>query len=294
MKYDLTAINIIPKRLVSPESWVKHLPFAYYLMQHVRPGVLVELGVHTGNSFCAFAEAARIFNIDTKFYGVDTFEGEKHAGFYDTSVYDELSHYTKLNFNESVSLLKMRFEEAVHYFTDKSIDVLHIDGLHTYEAVKSDFDTWLPKMKPNGIILFHDTLVRRDEFGVWKLWSEIKDNYYHSYEFSFGHGLGVLFLGEIPFADHLKELDRDLNIQNLFLPAGERNEWHFQFKRCDILYKDLKREHEQLRDVEHVEVRAQRDEAQAVIKELRSRISFKIYYIPFIISAKVKKFFGLK
>ncbi|TXC81412.1 class I SAM-dependent methyltransferase [Luteibaculum oceani] len=36
------------------------------------------------------------------------------------------------------------------------IDFLFVDGDHSYEGVKKDFDLWFPKLKPGGIICFHD------------------------------------------------------------------------------------------------------------------------------------------
>lgn len=87
--------------------------------------------------------------------------------------------------------MRMLFADALKHFDNESIDLLHIDGLHTYDAVKEDFTTWYPKVKPGGVILFHDVYARMMDFGAWKYWQEIAKQY-PSFEFRHGFGLGVL------------------------------------------------------------------------------------------------------
>ena len=95
-------------------------------------------------------------------------------------------------------LIQSTFAAALDYFEDQSVDLLHIDGRHFYEDVRDDFESWQPKLSKSAVVLFHDTNVRKKEFGVWRLWQELASDY-PSFEFKHGHGLGVLGVGkEIP------------------------------------------------------------------------------------------------
>ena len=103
-------------------------------------------------------------------------QGDKHTGFYDDSVYKFVKGLKNRFYAEQkIKFLRKTFKEANKDFRDNSIDLLHIDGLHTYKAVKGDFEMWLPKMKKNGVVFLHDITV--PHFGVRRFWAEIEKKY---------------------------------------------------------------------------------------------------------------------
>ena len=181
-----------------PSAWTGHIPFAAWLVEELKPKIFVELGTHHGASYLGFCQAVRENGLETKSFAVDTWQGDEHAGTYDDVVFDMLNLYHKDRYAGFSQLLRMTFDQALPNFGDGSVDLLHIDGLHTYDAVKHDFESWLPKVSSRGVVLFHDTMVRERKFGVWKLWEELTGRY-PSFEFQHMHGLGVLLVGtEIP------------------------------------------------------------------------------------------------
>ena len=191
--------------ITHPGPWAGHIPFAHWLMGIVKPNVLVELGTYRGNSYFNFCQAIKDNRLPTRAFAIDTWEGDVHSGFYGDHIYTEVSQYNAKNFSDFSTLIKGTFAESLDKFTDCSIDILHIDGLHTYEAVKQDFEKWLPKLSLRGIILLHDITVYQSDFGVWKFFDEMKSKF-PTFWFNHSNGLGVIMVGEeIP--DQVRRLD---------------------------------------------------------------------------------------
>ncbi len=182
-------------RYMAPSGWAEHVPFAFDLISKLRPKLIVELGVFQGMSYFSFCQAVQSNNLSSVCYGVDSWHGDEHASFYTEEVFEKVNTYNTANYSGFSTLLRCDFGEALKQFKDKTIDLLHIDGLHTYEAVKNDFETWLPKMSDSSIILFHDTAEKDHGFGVYRLWEELSA-LYPSFSFEHGHGLGVLATGK--------------------------------------------------------------------------------------------------
>ena len=213
------------ERLGAPSAWWQHVPFAHWIVCATAPRVLVELGTHTGVSYAAFCQAVAREQLATRCYAVDTWQGDPHAGAYGPEVLDELRPFHDGRFGAFSTLLQYTFDEALDHFEDGSIDLLHIDGLHTYQAVRHDFESWLLKLSDKAVVLFHDVNERSGDFGVWRLWGELRQRY-PAFEFVHGHGLGVLAVGEdapAPVAA-LCELNPDAvaMIRMRFARLGER------------------------------------------------------------------------
>lgn len=178
-------------------GWLGHTYFAYDLVANVKPSTVVELGTHWGVSFFSFCQATKDHSPTTKLYAVDTWKGEEHAGLYGEKVISKVQRIKEKYFSTlHIELLRKTFDEALADFDDQTIDLLHIDGLHTYDAVKHDFESWLPKLSKNGLVLFHDTAETGRGFGVHKFWGELSEEYPQTIQLPYCHGLGLLCLDE--------------------------------------------------------------------------------------------------
>jgi len=183
-----------PQYFEKPSAWTEHIPFGMLLVDLLRPRTFVELGAYYGISYAGFCQAVRELHLTTKCYAVDTWEGDQHAGFYGPEVLSSFRGYHDPAYSDFSYLLHMTFDDAARNFADSSIDLLHIDGFHTYEAAERDFQTWLPKMSSRGVVLFHDINVHISDFGVWKLWDQLKTVYPY-FELMNEHGLGLIAVG---------------------------------------------------------------------------------------------------
>lgn len=181
--------------IVVPTAWLGHIPFLFSLMEVLRPRRYVELGTHAGASFFAACQHMRSNGNYGEGVAIDLWTGDHQSGFYEETVFDGFKVLLNQHFSETGRFIRGYFSEALHCFEDRSIDLLHIDGLHTYEAVKEDYDTWRPKLTEAGVIIFHDTNEFQTDFGVWRFFEEIRHEAPVSFQFRHGHGLGVMAFG---------------------------------------------------------------------------------------------------
>lgn len=184
--------------------WSGHRVFAYDLVANFQPEKIVELGSYYGCSAFSFLQAIKDLGLDTEFFGIDTWSGDGFTSAdYQEDIYSAYKLVQDSCFEKQrANMLRMTFDNAASMFSNESIDLLHIDGSHTYEDVKHDFYTWKDKVKNTGIILFHD--VSDDKLygkvmGSHLFWEEVKEAYPYTMEFPFSFGLGILFYDKAYF-----------------------------------------------------------------------------------------------
>jgi len=76
-----------------------------------------------------------------------------------------------------------------------TLHLLFIDGDHSFDGCKSDFETYKSIVVPGGIIGFHDIIFCKNEphIEVWKVWNEIKNQYeYKEYAGINKMGIGAI------------------------------------------------------------------------------------------------------
>lgn len=73
------------------------------------------------------------------------------------------------------------------------LDFLFIDGDHSYDGVKKDYEMYGDLVRLGGVIVFHDIAANRCE-GVMRFWQEVKNNkeYYEFICKNFTLGIGCI------------------------------------------------------------------------------------------------------
>ena len=120
-------------------------------------GYLVEIGVLIGRSLCSIADLIIQKNLHVT--AVDLFEDFYEPIFdahFPHQLEDFISNLKKFNIYDRVEIKKGRSDEISKLFKHSCLDMIFIDGDHSYEGVKTDFLSWYSKVKPGGIIAGHD------------------------------------------------------------------------------------------------------------------------------------------
>lgn len=170
------------------------------IINRIKPKVILEIGTATGGTLFLLS---RITSEDGSIISIDLPSGQFGGGYpiWKILLYKSFSlpkqqiHLIRANSHKRETLDKVK---AI--LNGKEIDFLFIDGDHTYQGVKKDFEMYNSLVKKNGIIAFHDIAVQSTETDcqVSKFWNEIKTRYKFMEIINNcdqnGAGIGLLFV----------------------------------------------------------------------------------------------------
>lgn len=153
----------------------------YGLARSIKPEVCVEIGSARGKSACAVGLALRR-NGRGKLYAIDP---HQPTNWNDTNSTDSLAiltgHLLKAGVSEYVEIVRQTSTAAAVGWQRK-IDLIFIDGDHSYEGVKADWDLFVPHVSEFGVVVFHDTIwdlrpdpkLSRSDMGVPRFVDELR------------------------------------------------------------------------------------------------------------------------
>lgn len=149
------------------------------VLEREKPKNILEIGTAGGGSLFLISQVAsngaKIISIDLP--------GGIHGGGYPTwkgSLYKQSILPTqKLILLRENSHHNSTHSKVVKILGEEKLDLLLIDGDHTYSGVKRDFELYSPLIKNNGIIALHDIVKHPPELncGVDRFWKEIRNNF---------------------------------------------------------------------------------------------------------------------
>lgn len=165
-----------------------------------QPRTVLEVGTEGGGTLLlltlAAAPDATIISVDlpTGLYGgYPRWEGAYFRRF---ALPSQGLHLVRANSHAFSTLQRVRA-----LLGDRQLDVLFIDGDHSYGGVWADWEMYAPLVAPDGLVAFHDIVVHPPETGceVHTLWQGLKERFEHWEIVADGKqswgGIGVIWPG---------------------------------------------------------------------------------------------------
>jgi len=149
---------------------------AEMVMKYPDGSLFVEVGTFMGKSACYIAQEIKRKNKKIEFHVIDNFKDnenkQKLAGRDLFEIWCE--NMKKAEVFDSINVFKLNSLDAVENYKDKSIDFLYLDADHSYEAVKSDIQKWLPKIKIGGTFAGDDFCKKDVEKAVTEILGKVR------------------------------------------------------------------------------------------------------------------------
>lgn len=149
------------------------------IVDDLRPNTLLEIGTDRGGTLCIFS---RLAGPDSTIISLDLpTESVSYRWFFEFIFKSFTYGKQRLHLLRGDSQSREMAGAVRNIMGEsKKLDLLFIDGDHSYKGVKRDFELYSDLVRPGGVIAFHDIAEHpTPACEVSKFWSEIKSTYRH-------------------------------------------------------------------------------------------------------------------
>jgi cephalosporin hydroxylase len=151
-------------------------------VEQIKPRTVIEIGTGWGGTLFLFATVA---SSDATLISIDLPSSLFGRGYpkWKNSLYKSFArNRQEIELVRGNSHQASSVEAVKRCLGSRQVDVLFIDGDHTYEGVKKDFELYSPMVRKGGLIAFHDITpnLKNSEIEVPQFWNELRDVYENS------------------------------------------------------------------------------------------------------------------
>jgi predicted O-methyltransferase YrrM len=157
------------------------IPFIEFLLTQNPINHTLEIGCYDGGTTVSLSHITKnLITIDQPTPArFDTYQYNfGNNNLFGTELLNSLTHF---NYISGDSHSEKTYDKVIDVLGDNRLDLLFIDGDHTYEGVKKDFEMYSSLVRVGGVIAFHD--VHESSFHeshgcfVHNFWKEIKNDF---------------------------------------------------------------------------------------------------------------------
>lgn len=197
-------------RFIEPSQVRDEILESLKILDNVKPKIMLEIGTANGGTLFLFSHIA---SRDATILSVDLPAGMFGGGYpiWKIPLYKSFAlSDQKIQLIRADSHRHSTLERIKSILNEKEIDFLFIDGDHTYEGVKKDFEMYSSLVKNAGVIAFHDIVPGPTENvgGVPEFWQEIKSEYKYLEIVKDwnqgGYGIGLIYKNPIGYKAEIK------------------------------------------------------------------------------------------
>ena len=134
---------------------------------------MIEIGSYMGESTHIFGSCGLFTEINC----IEPFSGTENFNDKNNHTWEEVWEEYDTNTRQFKDIVKLHEdysydEKVLSKFNDDEYDFVYVDGNHSFESTRQDFELYIPKIKSNGVLGGHDY---QQGFGVDDALGEICD-----------------------------------------------------------------------------------------------------------------------